>query len=108
MVNRYTPISCPGSAAARIRPCAHGALEGDLAVLHHLDQLLGVEARVEVVRADEVLDGLGVLGKERYQYWRLMIWTLLRRPRMLPLAVTLAIYGYHYRRICELHILGAQ
>ncbi|WP_054033113.1 B12-binding domain-containing radical SAM protein [Desulfatitalea tepidiphila] len=51
---------------------------------------------------------LGVLGKERYQYWRLMMWTLVRRPRMLPLAVTLAIYGYHYRRICELHILGAQ
>jgi radical SAM superfamily enzyme YgiQ (UPF0313 family) len=51
---------------------------------------------------------LGILGKERYQYWRLMMWTLVRRPRMLPLAVTLAIYGYHYRRICELHIIGAQ
>ena len=48
---------------------------------------------------------LGVLGKERFQYWRLLIWTMARRPRLLPLAVTLAIYGYHYRRICELHIL---
>ncbi|MCK9275964.1 MAG: B12-binding domain-containing radical SAM protein [Syntrophales bacterium] len=48
---------------------------------------------------------LGVLGKERFQYWRLLTWTLARRPRQLPLAVTLAIYGYHYRRICELHIL---
>ena len=47
---------------------------------------------------------LGVLGKERFQYWRLLMWTLARRPRLLPLAVTLAIYGYHYRRICELHI----
>ena len=48
---------------------------------------------------------LGVLGKERFQYWRLLTWTLVCRPRLLPLAVTLAIYGYHYRRICELHIL---
>ena len=48
---------------------------------------------------------LGVVGKERFQYWRLLTWTLTRRPRLLPLAVTLAIYGYHFRRICELHIL---
>ena len=48
---------------------------------------------------------LGVLGKERFQYWYLLIWTLARRPRLLSLAVTLSIYGYHYRRICELHIL---
>jgi hypothetical protein len=48
---------------------------------------------------------LGVLGKERLQYWRLLTWTLVRRPRLLPLAVTLAIYGYHFRRVCELHIL---
>ena len=48
---------------------------------------------------------LGVLGKERFQYWRLLAWTLLRRPGMLPFAVTLAIYGYHYRKICESHIL---
>jgi radical SAM superfamily enzyme YgiQ (UPF0313 family) len=47
---------------------------------------------------------LGLVGKERLHFWHLMIWTLLRRPRMLPLAVTLAIQGYHYRKICELYI----
>jgi len=47
---------------------------------------------------------LGILGKERYQYWHLLMWTVVRRPRLLPLAVTLAIYGYHYRKICELYI----
>ncbi len=50
---------------------------------------------------------LGVLGKERYQYWRLLTWTLVRRPRMLPLAVTLAIYGHHYRKIYETHLFQA-
>ncbi len=48
---------------------------------------------------------LGVLGKERFRYWQLMLWTLTRRPRQLPLAVTLSIYGHHYRKICELYIL---
>lgn len=47
---------------------------------------------------------LGVWGKGRFQYWQLMLWTLFRRPKLMPLAVTLAIYGYHYRRICEKYI----
>ena len=48
---------------------------------------------------------LGILGKERFHYWYLMTWTLVRKPRLLPLAITLAIYGHHFRRICENHIL---
>jgi radical SAM superfamily enzyme YgiQ (UPF0313 family) len=48
---------------------------------------------------------LGILGKERFQYWYLLMWTIVRRPKLMPLAVTLAIYGFHYRKICELHIL---
>ena len=47
---------------------------------------------------------IGIIGKERYQYWRLLVWTLVRKPKLLPLAVTFAIYGYHYRKICELYI----
>lgn len=47
---------------------------------------------------------LGIFGKERCQYWYLLMWTILKRPRLLPLAVTFAIYGYHYRKICELYI----
>jgi radical SAM superfamily enzyme YgiQ (UPF0313 family) len=48
---------------------------------------------------------LGIVGKERFHYWYLMTWTLVRKPRLLPLAVTLAIYGHHFRKICENHIL---
>ena len=47
---------------------------------------------------------LGIWEKERFQYWRLVLWTLVRRPRLLSLAVTLAIYGHHYRKICEINI----
>ncbi len=47
---------------------------------------------------------LGILGKERFHYWRLLAWTFVRRPRLLHLAVTLAISGYHFRKVCELHV----
>jgi len=47
---------------------------------------------------------LGVLGKERFQYWQLIFWTLICRPRQISVAITLSIYGYHYRKICERYI----
>ena len=47
---------------------------------------------------------LGLKGVERLQYWRLLFWTLSRRPTLLPLAITLAIYGFHFRKVVELHV----
>jgi radical SAM superfamily enzyme YgiQ (UPF0313 family) len=46
---------------------------------------------------------LGIVDKERVYYWKLFLWTLFRRPGLFPLAITLAIYGFHFRKICELH-----
>ncbi len=48
---------------------------------------------------------LGIFGKERFQYWKLLLWTLFRRPGLLPLAITMAIYGHHFRKTCEQYIL---
>jgi hypothetical protein len=47
---------------------------------------------------------LGIFGKERFQYWRLLLWTLFRRPELFSLAITLAIHGHHFRKVCELRI----
>ncbi len=47
---------------------------------------------------------LGIIGKERFQYWKLFWWALLRRPKVFPLAITLAIYGHHFRKTSETHI----
>ena len=44
---------------------------------------------------------LGILGRERFQYWGLLLWTFCRRPSAFPLAVTLCIYGHHFRRVCR-------
>jgi radical SAM superfamily enzyme YgiQ (UPF0313 family) len=46
---------------------------------------------------------LGIIGKERYQYWKLFFWSLCTRPRLFPLAITFAIYGYHFRKVFESH-----
>jgi radical SAM superfamily enzyme YgiQ (UPF0313 family) len=47
---------------------------------------------------------LGILGKERVQYWKLLVWTLFRRPRSFPLAIRFLIYGYHFRKVTELRV----
>jgi radical SAM superfamily enzyme YgiQ (UPF0313 family) len=47
---------------------------------------------------------LGIFGRERFQYWKILFWTLFSRPKMLPLTITLAIYGHHFRKICKLKI----
>ena len=45
---------------------------------------------------------IGIFGKERLHYWNLLVWTLFRCPKLLPLAVTLAIHGHHFRKVCKL------
>lgn len=42
---------------------------------------------------------LGIIGSERFQYWGLFWWTLFKRPGLLPLAITLAVYGHHFRKV---------
>jgi radical SAM superfamily enzyme YgiQ (UPF0313 family) len=44
---------------------------------------------------------LGIFGKERFQYWKVLFWTLFRRPQLFTLTITFAIYGHHFRRICK-------
>ena len=48
---------------------------------------------------------LGIRGTDRVQYWRLFFWTLFRRPRSFPLAITFAIYGFHFRQVVALHVI---
>ncbi len=43
--------------------------------------------------------GLGVFGRERFHYWSLIFWTSFRRPTLLRMAIVLAIYGHHFRKI---------
>jgi hypothetical protein len=44
---------------------------------------------------------LGVIGRERFHFWKLFFWSLSRKPRLFPLAITYAIYGFHFRKVAE-------
>jgi hypothetical protein len=45
---------------------------------------------------------LGFFGRERFQYWKIISWTLICRPRLFSMAITFAIYGHHFRKISKL------
>ncbi len=45
---------------------------------------------------------LGIRGKERLHYWKLILWTLTRRPHLIGVSISLAIYGFHFRKIAKL------
>ena len=47
---------------------------------------------------------LGVREKGRRYYWKLFISTLLRYPQKFPLSMSLAVYGYHFRKVVEKYI----
>jgi len=48
---------------------------------------------------------LGIVGRERFEYWKLLVWTVLRRPGQFATAVTFAIYRHHFRKTCERHVV---
>ena len=42
---------------------------------------------------------IGIVNKGRAEYWKLLAWTLFKRPGLFADAVTFAVYGYHFRTI---------
>jgi len=44
---------------------------------------------------------LGIRDGERAHYWKLLFWSLFRRPRAFPMAITYAIYGFHFRKVFQ-------
>lgn len=41
---------------------------------------------------------IGILDDNRKYYWKLFFWSLLNRRDLFPMAITYAVYGYHFRR----------
>lgn len=44
---------------------------------------------------------LGIIGKERKFFWKYLLTILFKQPDKLPTYITMAIYGYHFRKIAE-------
>ncbi len=43
----------------------------------------------------------GLIGLE---YWGLIWWVLTRMPAKFAMAITLTVYGYHFRQVAKLHL----
>jgi hypothetical protein len=48
---------------------------------------------------------LGIREKGRRYFWKLLVSSLLKYPRAFPLSMSLAVYGFHFRKIVE-HYIG--
>jgi radical SAM superfamily enzyme YgiQ (UPF0313 family) len=44
---------------------------------------------------------LGFKEKGRIHYWKLFVWTLLKKPKTFPLSMTLAVQGFHFRKVAQ-------
>ncbi|MBN2357219.1 DUF4070 domain-containing protein [candidate division KSB1 bacterium] len=44
---------------------------------------------------------LGLISKGRRYYWKLFGYSMFRQPQKFPLAITMMIYGYHFRRVAD-------
>lgn len=42
---------------------------------------------------------LGIKDQARVYFWKLFFWSLFERPELLTMAITYAIYGYHFRKV---------
>jgi len=47
---------------------------------------------------------LGVRENGRRDYWKFFVSTLLRHPRSFPLSISLAVYGFHFRKVIEQYV----
>ena len=55
----------------------------------------------EIKALVKVMWVLGIKEKGRRYYWRLFSSTLLKKPRLFPLFITLSVYGFHFRKVAE-------
>ncbi|MBA7514706.1 Hopanoid C-2 methylase [subsurface metagenome] len=47
---------------------------------------------------------LGIRENGRRYYWKFFVSTLLKHPRSFPLSISLAVYGFHFRKVIEKYI----
>jgi len=44
---------------------------------------------------------LGIKEKERFYYWKIFFWSLVRKPKFFPIIIEMSIKGFHLRKISE-------
>ncbi len=62
----------------------------------------------EIIALFKSIWKIGILGPERRYYWSLFFWTITHHPRLFPIAITMTVYGYHFRIVSEKHLNETQ
>jgi radical SAM superfamily enzyme YgiQ (UPF0313 family) len=60
--------------------------------------------RVSLINLIALIRSIWALGfreQGRIHYWKLVVWTLLKRPKTFPLSMALAAHGFHFRKVAE-------
>jgi hypothetical protein len=51
---------------------------------------------------------LGIKDRARLYYWKLVAWSLFRRPLLLPTTIMYMVYGFHFRKVFGKHFEGTK
>ncbi len=46
---------------------------------------------------------IGIINRGRFEYWKMVTWTLFRKPDLFMDSMTYVVYGYHYRKVYGLN-----
>ncbi len=46
---------------------------------------------------------LGIKEKEKFYYWKIVFWTIFKKPKLFPMVIEMAIKGFHFRKISEIY-----
>jgi radical SAM superfamily enzyme YgiQ (UPF0313 family) len=46
---------------------------------------------------------LGFINRGRFHYWKLIIWSLFKKPKLFPYAVGFTLVGIHFRSLAFIH-----
>jgi len=70
---------------------------------HPIRQSVGIRVN-EIIAFLRTVLRMGLNKKESRYYWDLIWWTIRNDVRKFPMAITLIIYGYHFRTVTENNI----
>lgn len=77
-------------------------------IIGHIDKMKKAKCKKAQIQINEIgafiksVFLLGIFGKERRWYWRLLFHMLIHDPAQIPTALTFAICGYHFRKIYKI------
>ena len=55
--------------------------------------------RLQIKALSKAIWKIGIKGKGKFHFWKLVSWTIIRKPSLISEAITYSIYGYHYRTV---------